>query len=310
MKLLKEKSRIYKGNAYYKFKVNLPAGAVDRAKFKQTEELQITAEPGQILLSKLNKTKQEFSGIRSKLYAEAMEEFPEARINDIGVMKKYLAPKNGERILEIGAGSGFFSKYISELIGDNGVLIVSDPSLDQLEEIKKLNKKNIQFIQFVQFGSKVVNLEKDKVDAVWSFGAMHHMFLKSKSFENLKRILKKNGRIVICDVFTGSNLAKHFDGPVAKYCITGHEVSFWSKEYVETLCYLYGFTPPKFYDLNLKWRFDKKEDIGLFLYKLHAMTKTTPGECLIGAEKILGIEEKDNHYILNWPMILFETKFR
>lgn len=307
MKILKEKSREYKRNSYFKYKVNIPEGALSRANLKEGDELLITAEPGELLLFTKNKKKQEFDGIRSKLYKESLIEYPDARTEDIEIMKKYLAPKKGERILEIGAGSGFFSKLISELVGDKGRLIVSDPSLEQLEEIKKLGKDNIDVIQFVQFGSEKVNLEKDKVDAIWSLGAMHHMFKKSKSFENLSRITKKGARVVIADVFSGSKLAKHFDDKVAKFCIVGHEVAFWSKEYAESICYLNGFFKPKFYDLNLQWKFREKKDIGLFLYKLHGMTKTTPLNCGKGAEEILGIKKKNGLYCLNWPMTLFIT---
>ncbi len=307
MQILKEKSREYKGNSYFKYKVNIPEGAIKRANLVEGDKVLVTAESGELKLSVINNKKQEFDGIRSKLYKECLREFPEVRMKDIQVMKKYLNPKKGQRILEIGAGSGFFSRYISDLLGDKGRLIVSDPSLDQLEEIKKLKKNNIDTIQFVQFGSKNINLEKDKVDTVWSFGAMHHMFKKSKSFENLSKVVKKNGRIVIGDVFSGSKLAKHFDDKVAKYCIIGHEVAFWSKEYAESICFLNGFSKPKFYDLNIQWKFKKKEDIGIFLYKLHGMTKTTPEDCLKGAEEILGIKKKNGLYCLNWPMTMFIT---
>ncbi|MBS3174731.1 class I SAM-dependent methyltransferase [Candidatus Woesearchaeota archaeon] len=308
MKILKEKSRQYKGNAYFKYKVNIPVGAISRAQLNEGEDLQVTSEPGQILLSRVGAKKQEFDGVRSQLYKEALEEFPNTRENDIKCMKKYLSPKDGERILEIGAGSGFFSQHILDLIGEKGRLIVSDPSLEQLEAVKKLNKKNIDVIQFVQFGSETVNLEKDKVDAIWSFGTMHHLIQKTKSFENMDRVLKKNRRVVICDVFQGSKLAKHFDDKVAKYCIVGHEVSFLSREYAETLCYLVGFEKPKFYDVNMKWKFKNKKDIGLFLYKLHGMTKTTPEECLKGAEEILGIEKKGEYYLLDWPLTVMTTR--
>lgn len=307
MKILKEKSREYKGNSYFKYKINIPEGALSRANLKDGDELLITAEPGELLLFTKHKKKQEFDGVRSTLYTEALMEYPDARIEDIEIMKKYLAPKKRERILEIGAGSGFFSKHISELLGDEGKLIVSDPSLEQLEEIKKLGKNNIDVIQFVQFGSEKINLEKDKIDAVWSCGAMHHMFKKNKSFENLSRITKRGARVVIADVFSGSNLAKHFDDKVAKFCIVGHEVVFWSKEYVDSICYLNGFSKPKFYDLNIQWKFKKKEDIGFFLYKLHGMTKTTPANCLKGAEEILGIKKRNKFYCLNWPLTLFIT---
>jgi ubiquinone/menaquinone biosynthesis C-methylase UbiE len=241
----------------------------------------------------------EFSGVRANLYKECLREFPHARDEDIEVMKKYLAPKENEVILEAGAGSGFFSGILSDKIKQ---LIVSDPSNEQLDEIKSLKKKNIKL---VEAGADTLTLEKEIADAIWSFGAIHHCFNKAKAFQNFARILKKNGRLVIADVFSGSNFAKHFDDKVAKFCIVGHEVAFWSKEYTDSLCFLSGFTEPKFYDLNIQWKFKKKEDIGFFLYKLHGMTKTTPENCMEGAEEILGIEKKNGLYCLNWPMTLF-----
>ena len=96
-------------------------------------------------------------------------------------MKKYLNPKKGETIIEIGAGSGMFSGIIADIIGKNGKLVVTDPSLYQLEEVKELNKPNIEILQV---GAERLNINSNFVDAVWSFGAMHHVFVKEKSFRN------------------------------------------------------------------------------------------------------------------------------
>jgi len=307
MKILKEKSREYKGNSYFKFKVNIPKGAMERAQLNEGDEVQVTSEAGEILLSKKDKKKQEFDGIRARLYKECLREFPNAREQDIELMKKFFAPRLGERILEVGAGSGMFSRHIADIIGKNGRLIVSDTSLDQLDEIKQMEKENIDVILFVQFGSEKVDLEKDKVDGIWSFGAFHHLKQKVKAFENYSSILKKGGRLVIADVFQGSSLARHFDDKVAKYCITGHEVSFLSRDFADSLCFLVDFEKPKFYDINLHWKFNERTDIGLFLYKLHAMTKTTAENCLKGAEEILGVEKKGQFYCLNWPMTILIT---
>ena len=246
----------------------------------------------------------EFSGVRAELYKECLREFPHARDEDFEVMKKYLAPKEEEIILEVGAGSGIFSKVLADIL-KKGKLVVSDPSKEQLEEVKALGKKNIEV---VESGADTLNLGKDIFDAIWSFGAMHHCFQKSKAFQNFAKVLKKKGRLVIADVWVGSKLAKHFDDKVAKFCATGHEVSFWSDEYAESLCYLYGFEKPKIYNLKIQWKFKSKEDVGTFLYKIHAMTKTTPQECSKGAEEILGVEKKGDLFCLNWPMKVMISK--
>ena len=244
----------------------------------------------------------EFSGERSRLYKECLREFPNARNEDIGIMNKYLSPKDSEIILEVGAGSGLFSKVLADRVKK---LIVSDPSAEQLEEVKRLNKNNIEIREE---GADTLTLGKETVDAIWSFGAMHHCHNKTKAFQNFVRILRKGGRLVLVDVYHGSKLAKHFDIQVAKFCIVGHEVAFWTKEFGESLCYITGFEKPRFYDLNIQWKFNTKEEIGTFLYKIHAMTKTTPRECLKGANEILGIEKKDRMYCLNWPMTVMVSK--
>lgn len=244
----------------------------------------------------------EFSGIRSGLYKECLREFPHARDEDIEIMKKYLMPKNNETILEVGAGDGFFSAILADSIKR---LIVSDPSEEQLQGVKDLNKKNIQI---VVGGGDSLNLEKETVDAVWSFGSLHHCFDKTRYFQKFAQILKSSGRLVIADVYHGSNLAKHFDVQVAKYCITGHEVAFWTDDFAESLCFLSGFDKPQIHKLNINWKFETKEEIGVFLYKIHAMIKTTPEECLRGADKILGIKKKNGLYCLNWPMKIMVSK--
>jgi arsenite methyltransferase len=245
----------------------------------------------------------EFSGIRSTLYKESHKEFPSVRNQDIEVMKKYLMPTSGETILEVGAGSGFFSGLIADTL-EQSTLYVSDPSAEQLDAVKALHKNNIKT---VQEGAEELTLPADSVDAIWSFGAMHHVFSKVKSFNNFHSILKKGAKLIIADVFSGSSLAQHFDDKVAKFSATGHEVSFLSHEYAKSLCLLTGFESPILEDLHIEWVFENKEDIGIFLYKLHAMTKTTPEECTKGAEEILGITQKDGKYFLSWPMTVLVT---
>ena len=44
MKILKEKSRTYKGQAYYKYKINIPETALMSSGFKEGDELEFEAE--------------------------------------------------------------------------------------------------------------------------------------------------------------------------------------------------------------------------------------------------------------------------
>jgi len=50
MKILKEKSREYKGQIYYKYKINLPETLLMQAKLKVGDELDVEARDGTIIL--------------------------------------------------------------------------------------------------------------------------------------------------------------------------------------------------------------------------------------------------------------------
>jgi len=52
MKILKEKSREYKGKTYHKYKVNIPEKIIKKAGFKVGDELKPETKKGEIKLRK------------------------------------------------------------------------------------------------------------------------------------------------------------------------------------------------------------------------------------------------------------------
>jgi len=52
MKILKEKSREYKGKKYFKHKINLPEDLLKKSGFKEGDELKAEAKKGEIKLRK------------------------------------------------------------------------------------------------------------------------------------------------------------------------------------------------------------------------------------------------------------------
>lgn len=254
-------------------------------------------------------TTAEFMGIRSQYYKEILQEMPQVRYEEREMMLKFLDPKPGEKILEIGAGSGYYSEHIAQAVFPEA-LVATDPSQEQLMDLKSSSKHNIQI---VVAGADTLPVGQYPLipasfDAVWAHGCFHHVPNKTVSFQLLHSLLKPGGRVVISDVYAGSSLAKHFDLIVAKYCATGHEVAFLTEEFADSLCFLSSFEKPTFYEADIKLNFEKKEDIGTYIYKIHAMIKSTPEECLKNAEALLGIEYKNGFYRLNWPHVVLSTR--
>lgn len=52
MKILKEKSREYKGKSYHKFKINLPLEVIEKSGFEEGDEIEAESKKGEIKLRK------------------------------------------------------------------------------------------------------------------------------------------------------------------------------------------------------------------------------------------------------------------
>jgi arsenite methyltransferase len=250
----------------------------------------------------------EYDGIRSEMYDIAMSD-PHPRFEDTTAMSRILNPQLGERIIGIGEGGNWhICETIAKSVGPIGRYLVTDPSRDQLDNLRK--KANLSQIETLVIGAEGLNVESESFDKVWSFGAFHHISNQTQAMKNIYNVLVPGGKAVICDVFQGSDLARHFDSVVARYCVTGHEVKFLSQEFAKSLCYLAGFDDDKvrIIEMPQKWRFNSEENLGKFIYNLHAMTELDGTEdekikqTIEGCRDILGVNYNGEKYELNWPM--------
>jgi SAM-dependent methyltransferase len=250
----------------------------------------------------------EFNTVRSKSYKNAISAFPNVWKQDLQVMHDYLSPMQGDTVVELGAGSGFYSKKIAECIGPNGQLYVVEPSLEQLLPIiYSQSHSNICFHCDVAEGFELPG--DVLIDKVWTRGAFHHVRNKELVMRNLAQSAHARSEVYIFDIFSGSSVAKFFDGYVAHACTTGHEVSFLSKEYAESMCITTGWECPEFVDIPLQWEFDSRADVGLFLSMLLSIKESySCANTLDAAQKYLGIESSKGKYFLNWPMTLMMTQ--
>ena len=109
---------------------------------------------------------------------------------------KILKPKVGEKILDIGCGTGSTSQTLSKLVGESGIITgidISKPILNFAQKQKE-NKK-IKNINFIQADAQNHQFSDLNFDAVFSrFGIM---FFEDpiSAFKNIKKSLSCNGRL-------------------------------------------------------------------------------------------------------------------
>jgi arsenite methyltransferase len=214
-----------------------------------------------------------FAGTRAQLFKEAIAEYPEARRDDIALMRRYLDPQPGEHVLGFGEGSGFFCRAIAEAVGSRGRYLITEPSPELFCNVPQDVLDLPQVFTDIS-AVEEIDCPEASFDKAWACGAFHHCPNQTEAMTRIFRALKPGGKMVLFDVFQGTPLARHFDSCVARYCVTGHEAKFMSEEFARTLCFLAGFDESKVEIAPVPHRFcfDSEWDMGNFIFKMHAMT--------------------------------------
>lgn len=128
------------------------------------------------------------------------------------ITERLLSPpslRTGSKVLDVGAGSGFFTAKIAERIGSivSGVAFYAMDATPAM--LLALEKKKVGITPFLGVAENIKASIKeaksyavvpDKFDAVFSTLMLHHSIEPEKTFESIRKILKTNGRAVIFDL--------------------------------------------------------------------------------------------------------------
>lgn len=116
---------------------------------------------------------------------------------------KHIGLSAGKSVADIGAGIGYYSFLMSPLVGQEGTIYAIDIQKDLLEKIiKQAEERHISNIHAVWGDAENVGgtkLKSGAVDIVLVSNVLFQTESKSSFVHEIKRILKKNGKIVIVD---------------------------------------------------------------------------------------------------------------
>jgi len=125
--------------------------------------------------------------------------------------------QKGAKILDVGAGTGGIVPYLLEAIGPEGSIW----AIDFAEEMVKIGRK--KFLEESRVIFEVASVEdlpyKDRFfDQVVCFGAFPHFEDKAKALEEMARVLKPRGTLVIAHALSSTALRNHHQNcaPVSK----------------------------------------------------------------------------------------------
>lgn len=109
----------------------------------------------------------------------------------VAIMQELLAPKEGDRVLDIGSGSGYTTALLAKAVGESGSVL----GLDRIASLVALGKSNINTLEIenakIQQAGKSLGRPDEKFDKIL-------VSASAKSYpKELEIQLKNGGRMVI-----------------------------------------------------------------------------------------------------------------
>lgn len=143
--------------------------------------------------------------------------------------------KEGERVLDLGAGAGIDVFLAAHRVGPNGIVIGVDMTEEMVNRAKKAAKKyGYKNVEFRLGEIEKIPVDDNSIDVIISNCVINLSPDKLKTFREAYRVLKPGGRILISDLVTESALPekikRNFDAWAA--CVSGALVK---QEYIEII---------------------------------------------------------------------------
>jgi ubiquinone/menaquinone biosynthesis C-methylase UbiE len=152
-------------------------------------------------------------------------------------LHEILAPAPGDRILEVGPGTGYYSLEVARWIGSTGRLEVFDVQQTMLDHtIRAAAKQGLDNLVPTQGDARSLPFEAEGFDAVLLVGVLGEIPDQLAALGELRRVLKPGGRLVVGEtvldphVVTFGSLRERTDAAGLRFeRRTGHALGYFAR---------------------------------------------------------------------------------
>jgi ubiquinone/menaquinone biosynthesis C-methylase UbiE len=117
-------------------------------------------------------------------------------------LREVLSPSGGERILEVGPGTGYYSLPVARWLGPDGRLDVLDIQQEMLDHtLRRAAEEEISNIAAERADAREMPYPDDTFDAAYLVTVLGEIPDQSAALRELRRVVKPDGRIVVGELF-------------------------------------------------------------------------------------------------------------
>jgi ubiquinone/menaquinone biosynthesis C-methylase UbiE len=119
-------------------------------------------------------------------------------------LREVLAPEPGERVLEIGPGTGYYTLDMAEWLmpGSGGTVEIFDLQQEFLDHVmRRAAERGLGNVVPTQGDATALPYEEDSMDAVVLTAVLGEIPDPSAALHEIHRVLKPDGRLVVGELF-------------------------------------------------------------------------------------------------------------
>jgi len=116
-------------------------------------------------------------------------------------LETVLEPRRGERMLEVGPGTGVYSIPIAKALGPDGSLDVLDVQQEMLDEVRaRARRAGVANVTATRGDARALPYPDGAFDAAYLVGVLGEIPDEAAALRELRRVLKPAGRLVVGEV--------------------------------------------------------------------------------------------------------------
>ncbi len=117
-------------------------------------------------------------------------------------LREILVPLPGERVLEVGPGTGYYSLSVAEWVSPDGQLEIFDLQQEMLDHtMARAREDGIENINATQGDARELCYADASFDAAYLITVLGEIPDQLKALSELARVLKPGGRLVVGELF-------------------------------------------------------------------------------------------------------------
>ena len=117
-------------------------------------------------------------------------------------LRATLAPAPGERILEIGPGTGYYTLDLAEWVGPEGTLEIFDIQQEMLDHVMgRVGERGLANVTPTQGDAQALPFDDASIDAVVLTTVLGEIPDQGAALREISRVLRPGGRLIVGELF-------------------------------------------------------------------------------------------------------------